>query len=167
MLKQDGDRPGKNALTYINYSFPQIYAISLAWAKLGSHVVRYEDLLVDPLLQLREVTSKIVPLDEERLKAAVFLCKPEQLTRVIDPRFLSICLRSKAPRVVNYPKESGYRFKPSSEQIDIPVEEYGQMVVTPDFVEKQIATTDGVSLLEKRLSYWWGHQDLYILRRVD
>jgi hypothetical protein len=64
-------------------------------------------------------------------------------------------------------EEFGYRFKPSSEQIDIPVEEYGQMVVTPDFVEKQIATTGGVSLLEKRLSYWWGHQDLYILRRVD
>ena len=41
MLKEDGDRPGKNALTYINYSFPQIYAISLAWARLGSHVVRY------------------------------------------------------------------------------------------------------------------------------
>jgi hypothetical protein len=40
MLKQDGDRPGKNALKYINYSFPQSYAISLAWAKLGSHVVR-------------------------------------------------------------------------------------------------------------------------------
>jgi Wzt C-terminal domain len=87
MLKQDGDRPGKNALKYVTYSFPQSYAISLAWAKLGSHVVRYEDLLVDPLLQLREVTSKIVPLDEERLKAAVFLCKPEQLTRpgLVDP----------------------------------------------------------------------------------
>ena len=80
MLKEDGDRPGKNALTYVNYSLPLIYAISLAWAKLGSHVVRYEDLLVDPLSQLREVTSKIVPLDEERLKAAVLLCKPEHLT---------------------------------------------------------------------------------------
>jgi hypothetical protein len=68
--KQDGDRPGKNALKYITYWFPQSYAISLAWTKLGSHVVRYEDLLVDPLSQLREVTSKIVPLDEERLKAA-------------------------------------------------------------------------------------------------
>jgi hypothetical protein len=90
MLKEDGDRPGKNALTYINYTFPQIYSISLAWAKLGSHVVRYEDLVVDPLSQLREVTSKIVPLGEERLKAAVFLCKPEQLTRpgLVDPRQL-------------------------------------------------------------------------------
>ena len=35
MLKEDGDRPGKNALTYINYSFPLIYAISLAWPKLS------------------------------------------------------------------------------------------------------------------------------------
>jgi len=62
MLKEDEDRPGKNALKYINYWFPQIYAISLAWANLGAHVVRYKDLLADPLSQLREVTSKIVPL---------------------------------------------------------------------------------------------------------
>jgi hypothetical protein len=90
MLKQDGDRPGKNALRYINYSFPQNYAISLAWARLGSHVIRYEDLLVDPLSQLREITAKIVPLDEERLKAAVLLCKPEHLTGpgIVDPRQL-------------------------------------------------------------------------------
>jgi hypothetical protein len=93
MLKQDGDRPGKNALKYITYWFPRRYAMSLAWARLGSHVIRYEDLLVDPLLQLREVTSKIVPLDEERLKAAVFLCKPEQLMQrgVVDPRHLRTC----------------------------------------------------------------------------
>jgi hypothetical protein len=91
MLRQDGDRPGKNALKYITYWFPELYALSLAWAKLGSRVVRYEDLLVDPLSQLREVTSKIVPLDEERVKAAVFLCKPEQLTRVVDPRHLRTC----------------------------------------------------------------------------
>ena len=90
MLKQDGDRPGKNALKCIKYSFSQNYAVSLAWAKLGSRVVRYEDLLADPLSQLREVSSKIVPLDEERLKAAVFLCKPEQLTRpgLVDPLHL-------------------------------------------------------------------------------
>lgn len=103
--------------------------ISLARAKFGSHVVCYEDLLVDPLSQLREVTSKIVPPDEERLKAAVFLCKPEQLTRVIDPRFLWICLRSKAPRVVKYPKESCWTT-----------------------TAKEIWS--GSSLLEKRLSYW-------------
>ncbi len=93
MLRQDGDRPGKNALKFITSWFPQFYGLSLAWAKLGSHVVRYEDLLVDPLSQLREVTSKIVPLDEESLKAAVFLCKPEQLTRpgLVDPRHLRTC----------------------------------------------------------------------------
>jgi len=93
MLKEDGDQPGKNAIKYITYSFPQIYAISLAWAKLGSHVVRYEDLLVDPLRVATEVTSRIVPPDEGRLKAAVLLCKPEQLTRpgLVDPRHLRTC----------------------------------------------------------------------------
>ena len=93
MLKEDGDRPGKNAIKYITYTFPHIYTISLAWAKLGSHVVRYEDLLVDPLRVATEVTSKIVPPDEGRLKAAVLLCKPEQLTRpgLVDPRHLRTC----------------------------------------------------------------------------
>jgi hypothetical protein len=81
MLKQDGDRPGKNSLKFVKYSFPQSYAISLVWAKLGSYVVRYEDLLADPLSQLRKVTSKIVPLNEDRLKTAVLLCRPEYLTR--------------------------------------------------------------------------------------
>jgi hypothetical protein len=89
-LKEDGDRPGKNALKYVEYSFPQMYAISLAWARLGSHVVRYEDLLADPLSELQKLTSKVVPLNEERLKAAVLLCKPEYLTRpgLVDPRHL-------------------------------------------------------------------------------
>ena len=88
MLKQDGDHPGKCALNYVNYVFPQIYSYSRAWGKLGSHVIRYEDLLVDPLSQLQEITSKIVPLDEERLKAAVLLCTPKLLTRVVDSRLL-------------------------------------------------------------------------------
>jgi hypothetical protein len=89
-LIQDGDHPGKNALKYLKYSFPRSYTISLVWAKLGSHVVRYEDLLADPLSQLREISSKIVPLDEERLKTAVLLCRPEYLTRpgLVDPLHL-------------------------------------------------------------------------------
>ena len=88
MLKQDGEHPGKCALRYVNYVFPQIYSYSRAWGKLGSHVIRYEDLLVDPLSQLQGITSKIVPLDEERLKTAVLLCKPNLLTSVVDRRLL-------------------------------------------------------------------------------
>jgi hypothetical protein len=90
LLNQDGDRPGNKALWYIKYSFPKSYAISLVWAKLGSHVVRYEDLLADPLSQLGGVTSGIVPLNEERLKTAVLLCRPEYLTRpgIVDPLHL-------------------------------------------------------------------------------
>jgi hypothetical protein len=90
MLKQDGDRPGKNALKFIKHSFPQSYVISLVWAKLGSYVVRYEDLLADPLSQLRKVTSKIAPLNEYRLKTAVVLCRPKYLTRfgIVDPLHL-------------------------------------------------------------------------------
>jgi hypothetical protein len=89
-MQEDGERPGWKALRFIDSLFPHIYAYSLAWAQLGSRVVRYEDLLADPLEKLREITSKIVPLDEERLTAAVILCKPDYLTRVgaVDPRHL-------------------------------------------------------------------------------
>ena len=89
-LLRDGDRPGANALAYVQRPFPQIYALSLAWARLGSHVVRYEDLLADPLAQLRALAARIAPVDEYRIRAAALLCKPKHLTRpgLVDPRHL-------------------------------------------------------------------------------
>lgn len=89
-LLRDGDQPGRNALGFVEYAFPQAYAVSLAWARLGSHVVRYEDLLVEPVAQLRQLANRIAPLDEERLRTAVLLCKPALLTGpgLVDPRHL-------------------------------------------------------------------------------
>ncbi len=87
-LLQDGEHPGRNALRYVEYAFPQVYAVSLAWARLGARMVRYEDLLADPLAQLRSITAAIAPLDDERLESATLLCRPEQLTGpgLVDPR---------------------------------------------------------------------------------
>ena len=89
-LKRDGDRPGKHSLRYVQYSFTQVYAISLSWARLGSHVVKYEDLLANPVSTLRDLTRKIAPIDEHKVRAASLLCKPEQLTRpgLVDSRHL-------------------------------------------------------------------------------
>ena len=50
MIK-DGERPGKNAMKFAKYSFAQSYSVSLSWARLGAHVVRYEDMLADPVRQ--------------------------------------------------------------------------------------------------------------------
>ena len=89
-LLKDADHPGKHALRYVQFPFPQIYALSLAWARLGAHVVRYEDLLADPVAQLRAVTARIAPVGEARIAMAALLCKPEYLTRpgLVDPRHL-------------------------------------------------------------------------------
>jgi len=89
-LLKDADHPGKQALRYVQFPFPQIYALSHAWARLGAHVVRYEDLLADPLAQLRVVTARIAPVEEARIAMAALLCKPEYLTRpgLVDPRHL-------------------------------------------------------------------------------
>ena len=89
-LRGDGERPGAHSLRYVEISFTRVYALSLSWARLGAHVVRYEDLLANPLARLRELTGRIAPVDEERLAAAVFLCRPEQMTRsgLADPRHL-------------------------------------------------------------------------------
>jgi hypothetical protein len=88
LMTQDGDRPGRNTLKFVKYAFAQAYSISLAWARLGSHVIRYEDVLQDPVRQLQAVASRIAPLDDCRVKAAIFLCKPEQLTQagLVDSR---------------------------------------------------------------------------------
>lgn len=89
-LLRDGERPGRNALKYVEFSFTQVYAVSLAWARLGARVVRYEDLLADPLGELRAITAAISPLDDERLQNATLLCRPEHLTGpgLVDPRHL-------------------------------------------------------------------------------
>jgi hypothetical protein len=52
--------------------------------------VRFEDLLHDPVLVLRDLTAKIAPVEPYRITAAALLCNPEQLTRpgLVDPRHL-------------------------------------------------------------------------------
>jgi hypothetical protein len=89
-LAADGDRPGRNTLRFAKHAFARAYALSMAWARLGAHVVRYEDLLQDPVRQLQQLASKSAPLKDHSARAAVFLCKPEQMTRpgLVDPRHI-------------------------------------------------------------------------------
>jgi len=89
-MKKDGGKPGTHTFKYAKHSFAQAYSMSLAWAALGAHVVRYEDLLVDPVAELRRLTTKMAPLDEYKIRAAALLCKPEQMTRpgLVDPRHI-------------------------------------------------------------------------------
>ena len=61
--------------------------------------------------------------------------------------------------------ESGFWFNASSEQGDLDTADYGQAIALKKFVDVQIEQLPGVEYLAHEPSIWWGHQDLYVLRR--
>ncbi len=61
---------------------------------------------------------------------------------------------------------NGFWFTAVSEQSDLSTEEYGSTIVTEDFVSKNVLSISSVELLDTRTAYWWGHQDLYVLRKT-
>lgn len=63
--------------------------------------------------------------------------------------------------------ESGFWFEASSEQTDLDVADYGQTITSKDFVDAQIALLPGADFVRYEAAAWWGHQDLYVLRKTD
>jgi SAM-dependent methyltransferase len=61
--------------------------------------------------------------------------------------------------------EDGFWFMPSSEQSDLDGAEYGSSLSTPDYVIRELYRHVGGPLAEFRGSYWWQHQDLYVVAR--
>jgi SAM-dependent methyltransferase len=59
----------------------------------------------------------------------------------------------------------GFWFKPESEQQDLPGDEYGSSITLPHYVLNQCAGISDMRLVRFQEGFWWGHQDLYILRR--
>jgi hypothetical protein len=59
----------------------------------------------------------------------------------------------------------GFWFKPESEQQDIPGDQYGSAITLPNYVFSQCAGISDMRLVRFQEGFWWGHQDLYILRR--
>jgi SAM-dependent methyltransferase len=60
----------------------------------------------------------------------------------------------------------GYWFHATSEQLDLPGEEYGLMAVTPAYVCERIKSLPGapqIAVFNEGL--WWNHQDLWVVRR--
>jgi Methyltransferase domain len=62
--------------------------------------------------------------------------------------------------------EFGFHFQRTSEQKDLPLDEYGNTIATQDFVRKHVQTIPQVTEVEFREGYWWNHQDLFVLRKV-
>ena len=61
--------------------------------------------------------------------------------------------------------KEGYWFLASSEQKDIPTSEYGQTIVSPAYVFKHIKNLPFNPLVQFKEGLWWGHQDLWIVRK--
>jgi SAM-dependent methyltransferase len=62
--------------------------------------------------------------------------------------------------------EKGYWFLPDSEQLDLDVQDYGQTIVSPAYVAGKIKQLPGNPVIVKASEgYWWGHQDLWIVRK--
>jgi hypothetical protein len=59
---------------------------------------------------------------------------------------------------------NGYWFKSESEQLDLDGSEYGNTIVTFDFVNNIINSNKGLSLVKYDQGKWWNHQDLYIVK---
>ena len=62
---------------------------------------------------------------------------------------------------------SGIWFHADSEQKDLDVNEYGQTLVTEQFVRRAAESLNGMKALDYRPGSWWNHQDLYILRKIS
>jgi cyclopropane fatty-acyl-phospholipid synthase-like methyltransferase len=61
----------------------------------------------------------------------------------------------------------GFYFEEKSEQDDLSTAEYGATMVTPDFVRAQVLEQTGVPVFDCKLSYWWGHQDLWVVKKLE
>lgn len=61
---------------------------------------------------------------------------------------------------------SGHWFLALSEQKDLPVDEYGTMIVTPAYAVERIEACPYAALLFFEEGFWWGKQDTYVIRRM-
>ncbi|MES9903746.1 MAG: class I SAM-dependent methyltransferase [Sedimenticola sp.] len=62
--------------------------------------------------------------------------------------------------------ESGIWFVPDSEQKDLDVKDYGNTIVTQEYVNTIVNDVLHASILIYVEACWWGHQDLYVVRKV-
>jgi hypothetical protein len=60
----------------------------------------------------------------------------------------------------------GIWFRADSEQKDLKVADYGQTLVTEQFVRNAAGRLDGVFSLTYKPGFWWKHQDLFILTKI-
>jgi SAM-dependent methyltransferase len=63
--------------------------------------------------------------------------------------------------------DSGIWFTASSEQKDLDVADYGNTIVTSDYVKKTVNNVLHEEILLMVEAGWWGHQDLYVVKKSN
>lgn len=63
--------------------------------------------------------------------------------------------------------ESGIWFTPNSEQKDLDVADYGNTIVTPDYVKRAVENILHQKILHLVEAGWWEHQDLYVVKKAN
>ncbi len=61
----------------------------------------------------------------------------------------------------------GFLFRANSEQDDLDTVEYGSTLSTPQFVIQELFRSVGAPIARFREAAWWGHQDLWVVKKVD
>jgi SAM-dependent methyltransferase len=62
--------------------------------------------------------------------------------------------------------DDGIWFAPSSEQKDLDVADYGCAIVTPEYVRRVVSDVLHQDVLRMIEADWWGHQDLYVVKKL-
>jgi SAM-dependent methyltransferase len=63
-------------------------------------------------------------------------------------------------------EKMGFAWNPASDQRDIKNTDYGTSVVTLSYVHDALKNIPTASLVRYQQAWWWGHQDLYAVRRI-
>lgn len=61
--------------------------------------------------------------------------------------------------------DEGYWFKAESEQKDLDTDEYGQTIVTAEFVVREASKYIDRQPMLIRPAFWWTHQDMYVFKK--
>jgi cyclopropane fatty-acyl-phospholipid synthase-like methyltransferase len=76
---------------------------------------------------------------------------------------------AKSAEIMSHPPldVEGFWFSPNSEQADLKTADYGTAITSFDFAYSRIALIHDARLIQFREGFWWRHQDLFVLRRLN
>jgi hypothetical protein len=83
MMGDDLQGPGEHTLRFAQEAFAGILLYSVAWLPEADAVVRFEDMLTNPVNELLRVCAVFDPVTEAQAKVAVALCGLSMLRRKI------------------------------------------------------------------------------------